>query len=106
MKLIKLRGVKPLRWLKIEGIVLYPFVLFASKEPHEDLNNHERIHCDQIRRDGFFHFYSRYLWEYFCNRRKGMNKDEAYRAISYEREAYLHHHEPQYIIASKRLTDF
>lgn len=35
-----------------------------------------------------------------------MTKDQAYRAISYEREAYLHHHEPQYIIASKRLTDF
>jgi hypothetical protein len=102
MKLIKLLGVRPLKWFKIEGIVLYPFVLFASREPHADLHNHERIHCDQIRRDGVVYFYLRYLWEYSCHRLKGMTKDQAYRAISYEREAYLHHHESHYIIASKR----
>lgn len=94
--MIKLKGIRALRWFKIEGIVLYPFVLFASHEPHEELYNHERIHCDQIRRDGVFRFYGRYLWEYFSNRRKGMRKDEAYRHISYEKEAYRHHANPDY----------
>lgn len=102
MKMIKVRGVKPLKLLKIEGIVLYPFIFFAAKDPHAVLDNHERIHCDQIRRDGVIVFYTRYLWEYFMNRRKGMNRDQAYRAISYEKEAYQHHHESQYQVASRR----
>lgn len=97
--MIKIKGVKPLRLIRIEGIVLYPFVLFASKIPHGFLENHERIHCDQIKRDGVFRFYGSYLFQYFNNRRKGMNKDQAYRAISYEKEAYQHHHESQYKIA-------
>lgn len=102
MKPIPIRGARFLKWFKIEGIVLYPFVLFLHKHPHEELSNHERIHCDQILRDGFFSFYSRYLWEYFCNRRKGMNKDQAYRSISYEKEAYQNHHDSSYIITQRR----
>lgn len=100
--MIKIKGVKLLKLFRIEGIVLYPFILFASKFPHEHLDNHERIHCDQIRRDGIFRFYGSYLWQYFSNRRKGMNKDQAYRAISYEKEAYQHHHESEYKVASNK----
>src|SRR4051812_36289392 len=99
MKFIKVRGVMLLRPFKIEGIVLYPFVFFASKTPNEKIDNHERIHVEQIKRDGVFKFYRQYLSEYFKARRKGLSHDLAYRAISYEKEAYQHQNDFQYRVA-------
>ncbi len=99
--MIKIKGVKFLRRFEIEGIVLYPFILFASPSPAEHLINHEKIHSDQIKRDGVIQFYARYLWEYFISRRKGLSHQEAYRAISYEKEAYLNHHNLNYEVQTK-----
>ena len=48
--------------LRVNGIVLYPYVLFA-KEPSERLMAHEMIHVEQIQRYGVVMFYLRYLWE-------------------------------------------
>ncbi len=84
-------NVRNCRFLKpfgINGIVLYPFVLFADKHPSEDVVCHEQVHLDQIKRDGVLGFYTRYLKEYFAGRRMGMTHDQAYRNISYEKEAY------------------
>src|SRR5665647_2681484 len=86
----KIKGMTFLRKFGIEGIVLYPFILFASKQPDPAIENHEDIHCQQIRRDGFLGFYRKYLWEYSKGRMRGQNHDAAYRNISYEQEAYLH----------------
>ncbi len=95
---MKIRNVKILNWFGIQGIVLYPFIIFASKFPHPDIENHERIHWDQIRRDGILIFYGRYLKEYFSGRRQGFSHDKAYREISYEKEAYLHQKDYQYAV--------
>lgn len=76
------------RILKVEAIVLFPLVLFAAKEPEETLINHELIHVKQIKRDGFFYFYFRYIKEYLQHRLMKKSHYEAYRLISYEREAY------------------
>ncbi len=77
--------------LGVRAIVLYPFVLFV--EPREQVPvsvvQHEMIHVRQVRRDGWIKFYFSYLREYFLAliRTRGRHL-EAYRAISYEVEAY------------------
>lgn len=89
----------PLRVLKVEGIVLYPFVLFAPKNPSTQLLNHERIHVDQITRDGVWAFYTSYFRQYFSARVSGLTHDQAYRRISYEREAYEHQEDETYLVS-------
>ena len=48
---------------------------------------HELAHVRQIVANGFIRFYWRYAVEYVRNRRAGMSSHEAYRNISFEREA-------------------
>jgi len=102
MNFIKVRNVKVLSFLKIEGIVIFPFILFASGEPSKEIQNHERIHCEQIKRDGLIIFYTRYVFEYFKSRKNGLSHDRAYKGISYEKEAYLHQQNFLYQIASSK----
>lgn len=84
----EVRNVRILKFFGLNGIVLWPFILFADREPHPRVRNHEAIHSDQIKRSGVAGFYLRYLREYCEGRWAGLSHDEAYRNISYEREAY------------------
>ena len=52
------------------------------------LLRHELVHVRQMRDLGLLRFAWRYLREYFRNRRAGMSSDDAYRNISFEREAF------------------
>lgn len=79
-----------LKRFKIKAIVLYPFVLYQDKVPDSDIVSHEIIHLDQIKRLGATKFYLRYLKEYAIGRKHGLSHDEAYRQISFEKEAYAH----------------
>lgn len=74
----------------VQAIVLYPYVLFsATKEKVSPLLlKHEMVHVRQVRREGWIRFYAAYLREYFALRLRGKSRDEAYRKISFEREAY------------------
>src|SRR2546423_805801 len=54
----------------------------------EPLLWHELTHVRQMREAGPLRFGWRYLCEYLRNRRSGMSSSEAYRNISYEREAF------------------
>ena len=78
------------RLIGVDAIVLYPYVLFTgAKEGIAPLLlKHEMIHVRQVRREGWAGFYARYLKEYFSLRLKGKNRNEAYRNISFEQEAY------------------
>jgi hypothetical protein len=49
---------------------------------------HEVAHVLQYRRDGILRLLARYVWEYLRGRLRGLSHDAAYRAISYEREAF------------------
>jgi len=49
---------------------------------------HEMVHVRQMARLGVIVFLARYLGEYVGNRFRGMGHDGAYRAISFEREAF------------------
>lgn len=91
--------MKFLRWFGINGIVLWPFVFYSDKIPDPVVMNHEGIHLEQIRRTGVLKFYAQYLSEYFHGRRKGLSHHEAYRGISFEKEAYLNQHDSFYIAA-------
>lgn len=79
-------------------MVLWPWVLYASHNPDAMVVNHERIHLLQIKRDGVWRFYGRYLLEYIHGRKAGLSHDEAYRNISYEQEAYTHQRDPNYLL--------
>lgn len=81
----------------INGIVLWPFIFYAEKDPHPRVKNHEAIHAAQIAAVGVPAFYVRYLREYFAGRRSGLSHDEAYRNISFEKEAYEHQENLSYL---------
>jgi len=49
---------------------------------------HEMVHVRQMEQLGVPRFLWRYLGEYVRNRLRGMSHDQAYRAISFEREAF------------------
>ena len=85
---MNIKNCKFLSPLKINGIVLYPFVLYCEKEPAPEVIRHEEVHLEQIKRDGVGTFYYRYLRDYFKGRFSGLSHDEAYRSIPYEKEAY------------------
>ena len=96
MKVREIHGSRIARLLGVGAITLYPFILFRDAEPAGEIVTHERIHVAQVRRVGWLRFYAGYLWQYARGRLHGLGHDGAYRAISYETEAYAHQHEPGY----------
>lgn len=71
------------RWIWI-----HPRVLEHAPKTLAALLRHEMVHVAQYERDGTARFLFRYVWEYLRGRWSGMGHWEAYRAISYEREAW------------------
>ena len=54
----------------------------------ESMLRHELAHVRQAAESGLILFLWRYGMEYLRNRRGGMSRDQAYRAISFERDAF------------------
>ena len=81
------------------AIALWPFVLLRHKHEHADkvLINHEKIHLRQQLELLIIPFYLIYIAEYLYHLVKYKNHDEAYMNISFEREAYAHEDELQYL---------
>ena len=73
--------------LRVEAIVLYPFILFAGS-PSDSLLTHELIHIKQIELHGVLAFYTQYFLEYIQGRYNKMSHQEAYLNISFEKQAY------------------
>lgn len=88
MKVIHVKNSLIAKIIGVEAITLYPFIFYSMKYPTKQLMNHEMVHVDQVRKLGWWKFYTSYLEEYFELRSSGLSKDEAYMAISYEKEAY------------------
>jgi uncharacterized membrane protein len=97
MKKYLIKDSKLARILKVEAIVLYPFIFFAAKHPNATIVNHELIHMDQIKRNGVISFYLIYLGEYLRYRLSGLRHYEAYIKISFEREAYENQSNQEYL---------
>lgn len=71
------------------GLTLYPFVLIAPKVVlSRRLFIHERIHLKQQAELLVIPFYFLYLLEYLLRRMQYKSHYQAYRHISFEREAY------------------
>ena len=82
LRLVLIRG--------IAGITLGRRVYLASGiagAALERLLRHELAHVHQIALHGLLRFYWRYVVEYVSLRRRGLPPAEAYRNISFEREA-------------------
>ena len=84
---------------KISGITLFPFIFVKRKEDKKNkvLINHEKIHIRQQLELLIIPFYIWYLSEYYIKYLRYKNADSAYRNISFEREAYHHDRNPNYL---------
>lgn len=70
---------------------------------HPVLLNHERIHTAQMRELWYLPFYLLYVGEWLWRLFRSGN---AYRGISFEREAYDYDRDPEYLGQRKRFASF
>lgn len=68
-------------------VYLDPSVAALPREQVVAILHHEIVHVNQYRRHGIFGFIARYAFEYLRNRLRGMSALDAYREISFEKEA-------------------
>jgi len=75
---------------KINGITLFPFIILRNTKDrfNKILINHEKIHLRQQIEMLVVPFYIWYILEYSIRYLQVRNKQNAYRNISFEREAY------------------
>ena len=81
--------------MKLDGLVLFPFVLISTKEEETlpSVIKHELTHVRQIYREGFFSFY----FQYVCMMMKNISYFTTYSLFSnnsFEDEAYNIENEP------------
>ncbi|WP_067151243.1 hypothetical protein [Pseudotamlana agarivorans] len=81
------------------GLTLYPFIILKKKQLLEDkvLLNHERIHLKQQLEMLVLPFYVFYVLEFLWRWLWCLNWKKAYRNISFEREAYAHETDLEYL---------
>tara|TARA_R100000935_G_scaffold38680_1_gene60017 strand:+ start:128891 stop:129217 length:327 start_codon:yes stop_codon:yes gene_type:complete len=81
------------------GIALWPFIILRKKEMKKDLRilNHERIHLQQQAELLVLFFYFWYLIEFLVRWVHYKNRYQAYRNISFEREAYTNEKDLNYL---------
>lgn len=93
MKIVRSRYLPPLR--RHAAINLFG-VFFVHPDVHvsKRLINHERIHTAQMRELLYLPFYLIYLIEWLV---RLLFKDNAYLSIGFEREAYRHERDPEYL---------
>ena len=86
------------------GITLYPFIFLKAKKWRNNtvLINHEKIHLKQQLELFVVFFYVFYVLEWCFKLIKYKDKKEAYKNISFEREAYLNEHNLNYLQKRKR----
>lgn len=92
-------------WVKVltlgfaSAIALYPFVFIKSKDLWEDrvLVNHEMIHLRQQIEMLILFFYMFYVMEFLVRLIRYRSRYEAYRNISFEREAFSNGADPRYL---------
>ncbi|THD68765.1 hypothetical protein E7Z59_00075 [Robertkochia marina] len=84
---------------KYVGLALWPFIVLKSVDLKEDhsLMNHERIHLRQQLEMLILPFYLWYTFEWLVRWIILGNAHRAYRELSFEREAYAHENDPDYL---------
>lgn len=99
MVLLAPRLVRVITFNFARAITLYPFIFLSAARDKTDrpLINHERIHLRQQLELWVIPFYLLYLGEYLLYRLRGLSHAAAYRHISFEREAYDHERQLDYL---------
>ncbi|WP_227699165.1 hypothetical protein [Spirosoma radiotolerans] len=80
-----------------DGMALFPFILVKQANPGPVLLNHERIHLRQQAELGVVLFYIWYVLEYLIRRLQYGQHYQAYRNISFEREAFANEENLAYL---------
>lgn len=93
---------------KAQAIVIFPFIFLAHPQLRQNtaLIQHENIHWKQILELGILFFYIWYVLEFIVRYFQWRNWDQAYRAISFEKEAYTHEKTPNYLVQRKNWAFF
>lgn len=86
------------------GLSLWPFIILKEPELSQDriLINHERIHLRQQAELLILPFYIWYISEWIIKSIWYLSTYKAYRNLSFEREAYLHESDPEYLSSRSR----
>ncbi|GGC01298.1 hypothetical protein [Dyadobacter sediminis] len=84
-------------FLWVEGMAIFPFIFLRRKAPSRFLINHEQIHLRQQLEMGIVLFYIWYLAEYLIRLVQHRKHYLAYLHISFEREAYQHQADLEYL---------
>ncbi|MGI6337870.1 MAG: hypothetical protein ACOXZV_00640 [Bacteroidales bacterium] len=85
------------------GICLFPFgIFFRSKTTNEIDLRHEMIHYQQQKEMLCIFFYLWYIIEWLI--KVTISPRQAYRNLSFEREAYLNAKDPNYLKTRKRFA--
>ena len=98
---------KLLKNTKINGITLFPFIILRNPNDRDNkvLINHEKIHIRQQLELFVIFFYLWYVAEYYYHLIKIKDAHKAYRAISFEREAYANERDLDYL-KNRKLLNF
>ncbi|MEZ4810743.1 MAG: hypothetical protein R2819_10315 [Allomuricauda sp.] len=85
------------------GLSLWPFIFLKedSLKTDEILINHERIHLKQQRELLLLPFYILYFSEWLLRTALYLDSYRAYQNISFEREAYAHERDMEYLSQRK-----
>ncbi len=78
------------KWLGYKGMAIYPFIFisYSCIDCPARVIKHEKIHIKQQLKWLIIPFFIVYGLDYIVGRIKGLNHDEAYRDIRFEKEAY------------------
>lgn len=99
MRVIRNRYI-PFKGFKAINLLGVVFVREEAEMTDADFN-HEAIHTAQMRELGYIGFYLCYLVEWLWRMSEGRSSQRAYHAISFEKEAYAHEEEPDYLASRK-----
>ena len=90
------------------GITLFPFILVFSESEKQNgvLLNHEKIHIRQQLELLIFPFYFIYGIEFMVLLIMKSNWNKAYRAISFEKEAYINEKNLNYLYGRRFYQNF
>lgn len=92
-------------WLSFFGVIL---TRTGNRLPDSTTVNHEKIHFAQTRELGYIPFYLIYCSEYLFFRiwQYRFHHAEAYRNISFEREAYAHQSDFSYLAKRRHFAQW
>ena len=94
----------------VVGIAFFPFIIIRKdlkKMPDLIFTlNHERIHLRQQMELLLVPFHIWYVLYYLIARKRGKKKSEAYKSIPFEREAYEHMYDLNYLKERKFMAFF